>query len=110
MAFLEASPYNEDHVFENDDWESMDPMPGGDESFYSDGDLDDGLFESLAIIGLAGLFLFLIMYRRRRIAERQAENNGAAAANQQQPQGNQGLFPQPGDTELPGWAVGGVGH
>jgi SEL1 protein len=98
----------------------MDPMPGGDDNFYADGDIEDGLLESLAIIALAGALALLVVYRRRRADERQANGDAGAARNgapanapvdeQGQVQPDDGLFPHPGDPEFPGWAVGGVGH
>ncbi|KAF2417431.1 HCP-like protein, partial [Tothia fuscella] len=118
-AFLEADAayHAEDHIFENDDWDSLDPMPGGDDSFYADGDIDDGILESLAIIALAGALALLVVYRRRRADERNGNGNANGGANGNVVPGNQaqvqpdgGLFPQPGDPEFPGWAVGGVGH
>jgi SEL1 protein len=95
----------------------MDTMPGGDD-FLGD-DLDDGLLESVLIISLAAALAVLVMYRRRRQEERDRQQrqhgNNAAAGNVQQQNANahqqdRGLFPQPGDPEFPGWAVGGVGH
>jgi len=117
-AFLEAdaATYHDEHV-EPDDWEHMDTMPGGDD-FLGD-DLDDGLLESVLIISLAAALAVLVMYRRRRQEERDRQQrqhgNNAAVGNVQQQNANvhqqdRGLFPQPGDPEFPGWAVGGVGH
>lgn len=40
-----------------------DPMPGGDDNFD---DLDDGLLESLIIVGLAATLAFLVYYRNQR--------------------------------------------
>lgn len=95
-------------------------MPGGDDNFYADGDLDDGLLESLAIVALAGALALLVVYRRRRADERQANGEGGIGRNnapanapldqQARAPPHGGLFPQPGDPEFPGWAVGGVGH
>jgi SEL1 protein len=100
-----------------------DTMPGGDPGL---GDLDDSLFESLIIIGLAAALVFLVMYRQQRqqAARRRDEEGrrqqqqqqqppvggqGAAAVNQQQGV-DRGLFPQPGDPDAWQWAAGGVGH
>ncbi|KAL2129144.1 hypothetical protein VTI74DRAFT_8179 [Chaetomium olivicolor] len=93
-----------------------DAMPGGDPL-----DFDDGIMESVAILGLAAALVFLIMYRqqrqqqaRRREEEnrrQQAAQGGAAGGGQQQPpQQERGFFPQPGDPDFGQWAVGGVGH
>lgn len=94
-----------------------DPMPGGDSGI--EGDLDDGIIESLVIVGLAAALVFLVMYRQQRQqAARRAEENirrgqqqqqgGQDQRNipQQQPQDGQGFF-QPGAAQ---WGVGGVGH
>jgi SEL1 protein len=117
-AFLEADAaayHTDEHAYENDDW---DPMPGGDYDGAYEGDIDDGLLESIFIILLAGTLALLVVYRRRRADERQG---GAAAAqaraaggeqhnDQARGDGDGGLFPQPGDPDFAGWAVGGVGH
>ncbi|KAK3300515.1 uncharacterized protein B0H64DRAFT_381075 [Chaetomium fimeti] len=85
---------------------------------------DDGLVESVMILGLAAALVFLLMYRqqrqqaaRREEARRQQQQphqggvqGGAAAGNQQQPQQERGFFPQPGDPNFGQWAAGGVGH
>jgi SEL1 protein len=108
-AFLEAdAAYHEEHFEERDDWEHMDTMPGGDD-FYDD--LDDGILESLLIIGLAAALAVLVMYRRRRAEERERQQQ--QGDNQQPPaqaQQDGGLFPPPGDPEFLGWAAGGIGH
>lgn len=73
-----------------------DAMPGGDESYYED--VDDGLLETLIIIGLAATLAFLVYYRQqrqlqqRRVAEggRIAQNGAGAAA------AAPGQIPQPG--------------
>ena len=66
-----------------------DPMPGGDGSYYEEVEVDDGLVETLIIIGLAATLAFLVYYRqqrqlqqRRAAAEdgRMAQNNAAGAA------------------------------
>lgn len=71
--------------------------------------VDDGILESLVILGLCAALLFLIWYRQQRQQPHRREavgvlNRGAAAPAQQ------GLFPQPGDPEFAQWAPGGVGH
>ena len=95
-----------------------DDMPGGDGNL---GDLDDGIFESLVIVGLAAALVFLVLYRQQRqqAARRQEEE---ARQRQQQPQQQQandqrgqgdqdgGLFPPPGDPNFAQWAAGGIGH
>ncbi|KAL2023258.1 hypothetical protein VTK56DRAFT_3381 [Thermocarpiscus australiensis] len=94
-----------------------DTMPGGDPL-----EVDDGVLESFAILGLAAALVFLIMYRQQRQqaarrreeeARRQqhaAAQAGAAEGNQQPHQQERGFFPQPGDPNFGQWAVGGVGH
>lgn len=108
------------------------PMPGGDD-FYDD--FDDGILESLIIIGLAATLAFLVYYRQNRQLQNQGAGNlvvapapapgvGAVVAGAQpvdrvaqdppeQPiQGDEarGFFPNPGDPEFQDWVVGGVGH
>jgi SEL1 protein len=110
-----------------------DAMPGGDDSYYED--VDDGLVETLIIIGIAATLAFLVYYRQqrqlqqRRVAEggRIAQNApGAAApgraaiprptgaAGAAQPpgaaEGDRGFFPNPGDPDYAAWAAGGIGH
>ena len=104
-----------------------DPMPGGDDNFD---DFDDGLVESLVIIGLAATLAFLVYYRQqrqlqnRRAAAQAANAQNAAAvmdapqpnagagagAAQPAPDGNRGFFPNPGDPDYGQWVAGGVGH
>ncbi|KAK3945432.1 protein sel-1 1 [Diplogelasinospora grovesii] len=105
-------------------------MPGGDAGLVDD--LDDGIFESVAIVCVAALLVFLVMYRqqrqqaaRRREEEAQRQQwqqqnaqhqqpHAPAAGNQNpQPQGqggNGGFFPNPGDPNFANWLAGGVGH
>lgn len=110
-AFLEAdaAAYQGEHFDERDDWDHMDTMPGGDD-FYDD--LDDGILESLLIIGLAAALALLVMYRRRRAIdrERREQQGGNPQAPVNQAENNPALFPQPGDLDFADWAVGGVGH
>ena len=97
-----------------------DPLPGGDD-YYDD--IDEGIVESLIIIGLAGALAFLVYYRqlrqhnhRRAVEQRQLLANGQAGAPApvqpllpgQQPDG--GFFPPPGHPEHGQWVAGGVGH
>lgn len=101
-----------------------DEMPGGDPL-----DIDDGVMESVAILGLAAALVFLILYRQQRqqAVRRQEEEarrqqqqqqqqqqeqhqhqGGAGVGNQQRPP--QGFFPRPGDPDFGQWAAGVVGH
>jgi len=105
-----------------------DPMPGGDDNYD---DFDDGLIESLIIIGLAATLAFLVYYRQQR--QLQNRRNAVAAAVNAQPnapapaeaqhqapagggvaqpaaEGNGGFFPNPGDPDWNQWVAGGVGH
>ena len=105
-----------------------DPMPGGEENYD---DFDEGLLESLIIIGLAATLAFLVYYRQQRQLQNQrvveavpgvdAQRNAAVAPGaQQQPvniapvpeanEGEGGFFPIPGDPDWDQWVAGGVGH
>ena len=98
-------------------------MPGGDSDVA--GDVDDGIIESIIIVGLAAALVFLVMYRQQRQqAARRAEEHAARRRQQrhqqrhqqqQQEQGGQVAdrpqgFPQAGNPDFGQWAVGGVGH
>lgn len=117
--FLEADAAYYAEQYEPDDWDAThEPMPGGDD-FY-DEEIDDGVFETLLILGLAAALAALVWYRQLRAAEqrrRQAlqEQGMQQVLGQpaQAPQGEQhdrGLFPQPGDPAFNDWIAGGVGH
>ena len=95
-----------------------DPMPGGDD-YYDE--IDEGIVESLIIIGLAGALALLVYYRqqrqqnhRRAVAEAAIREQGAVegavpgAAPGLQPNG--GYFPPPGHPEHAQWVAGGIGH
>lgn len=99
-----------------------DTMPGGDSDVA--GDIDDGIFESLVIVGLAAALVFLLLYRQQRQAQARrdeenarqqqqqrqpvpaARNNNPHAAAPAQPAPEGDFFPPPE------WAPGpgGVGH
>ena len=88
-------------------------MPGGDNEFYDEA--DEGIVESLIILGLAFTLAFLVYYRQQRQgnARRAREQQGSEPEQQPAPpQGQQddGFFPRPGDPEFAAWAAGGVGH
>ena len=85
-------------------------MPGGDDYYDK---IDEGLVESLIIIGLASALVFLVYYRQQRTLNhrRAAEQQGQAPAQPlpgQQPDG--GFFPPPGDPNFNQWVAGGFGH
>jgi SEL1 protein len=119
-------PYYGDADFDENYLPENDPIPGGDaDGFYDD--VDDGIIESLVIIGLAGALVFLIYYRQRhQLAHRGGEAAAGAQAEQPvqgqqqgreqgQQQENIGPFPRPGDpnfndANFNDWAAGAVGH
>jgi len=129
--FLEADAAMYAQEFEADDWgDGHDQhMPGGDDEYWGEGDVDDeGLLETLLIGGLVAALGGLIYFRQQqqRLAEqrrRQQEqpqvgegeqqqapglqDQPVAAAPGQQPDG--GFFPQPGDPNWNAWVAGGVG-
>lgn len=87
-------------------------------------DIDDGVMESLVIVGLAAALAFLVYYRQQRqqAHQRQEEEarrrqqgdqggqvvGGGGAPAPQQP--DRGMFPRPGDPEFANWVAGGIGH
>jgi SEL1 protein len=101
--------YDDNYLPEND------PMPGGDADGLYD-DIDDGIIDSLLILGLVLALLGLIYWRQQHQAAHQRDadaaraQEGAAPEGQQPLQEDRGLFPQPGDPEFGQWVVGGVGH
>jgi SEL1 protein len=97
---------------DDDDWYNAGSTPGGD---YDELEFDeDGLIESLLIIGAAALLMILVVYRRRRQEERERERLGlpAGAPVPGAVVGgvDGGLFPGRGDDEFGNWVAGGVGH
>lgn len=121
--FIEADAAYYDQM-EADDWDPShdhhDTMPGGDADYF-DEEIDDGILESLLIVGLAAVLAALVYYRQQRQAEarrrQEQEVNGgnvAVAVEQVAPvegqQADGGFFPQPGDPQFLNWAAGGVGH
>jgi SEL1 protein len=111
---------------------NSDPMPGGEDNYD---DFDDGLLESLIIIGLAATLAFLVYYRQQRQLQNRRVALAAQAANAQQNarapagaeplaaaqgaeagvaqpvgDGDRGFFPNPGDPDWNQWVAGGVGH
>ncbi|RDL42386.1 HCP-like protein [Venustampulla echinocandica] len=112
----------DDHPYYGDDYDDNllpenDPMPGGDADGLYDDIIEDGIVESLIIIGLAATLVFLIYYRQqqqlahRRAAGAQAGDQPGAQGQEQHPQQeDRGLFPRPGDPAFGQWVAGGVGH
>lgn len=95
-------------------------MPGGDD-YYEE--FDEGVLESLIILGIAGALAFLVYYRQLRL-----QNHRRAVEQQQLQQANGqlggaapvapvpgqqrdgGFFPPPGDPDHGQWVAGGIGH
>ena len=91
-------------------------MPGGDD-YYDE--VDEGILESLIILGIAGTLAFLVYYRQlrlqnhRRAVEQQRQADGQVGGEVpvvpgQQPDG--GFFPAPGHPDRGQWVAGGIGH
>lgn len=81
-------------------------MPGAGDDFYDI--IDDGILDSLIIIGLVAALAFLVYYRQQRQLNGRRERDA-----QQRPQGQQadgGFFPPAGDPGFGEWVAGGVGH
>jgi SEL1 protein len=102
-----------------------DPMLGGDAEYFED--FDDGLVETLIIIGLAATLAFLVYLRQQRMQQgRRAQPQAAPAApgqpavnaqqqaevqrQEQQDAAAGGFFPAPGDPDWNQWVAGGIGH
>ena len=115
--FLEADMAYYEQLYEPDDWEAQQHMPGDE---YLGDEIDDGIIETLLIGGLVAALAWLIYYRQQqqRLAEqrrRRGEGEGGVQnqgqdgvpAPGQQPDG--GFFPQPGDPNRNAWIAGGVG-
>jgi len=92
-----------------------DQMPGGDDYYDA---IDEGLVESLIILGLAAALIYLVYYRQQRTlnhrrAMEQQGGQGVAAPPMQPLPGQQadgGFFPPPGDPNFNQWVAGGIGH
>lgn len=84
-------------------------ITGSDGEPFGDEFDDEGVLDSLIILGLAAVIVFLIYYRQQRQrAHRQAEEEAAARAGLVPP-----LMPQPGapgDPQFQPWGAGGLGH
>ncbi|KAK1020616.1 ERAD-associated protein, partial [Friedmanniomyces endolithicus] len=134
--FLEADAQMYGQDYEADDWGrgEEERMMGSDgQDFWgAEGDIDDGLLETLLIGGLVAALGWLVWYRvqQQRAAEERRRREGVeggqapavvpAGAGEgqqrappppapgQQPDG--GFFPQPGDPNWGAWVAGGVGH
>lgn len=86
-----------------------DTITGSDGEPFGDEFDDEGVLDSLIILGLAAVIVFLIYYRQQRQrAHRQAEEEAAARAGLVPPP-----MPQPGapgDPHFQAWGAGGLGH
>lgn len=108
-------PYYADADYDAEYLPDNDPMPGGDADGLYDDLIDDGILESLIIIGLAAALVFLVYYRQQhQLAHRRDEDAARAQAGEQpipqQPQADGGFFPQRDNPEFANWAAGGIGH
>ncbi|KAF1985638.1 HCP-like protein [Aulographum hederae CBS 113979] len=109
-------PYDPADDPELDDWDAATTAgsPDGGDGYYED-EYDDGFFESLIIISLAGLLAFMLYYRQQRALQHRREQE-EAAAGQGQGNGNaaqgedRGMMPEAGEPGWWDWAAGGVGH
>ena len=111
--------YYGDNDYDDNYLPDNDPMPGGDaDGLYDDTPFDDGILESIVIVGLAAALVVLIWYRqqhqqahrREEEAARAGQGDQAVPAQNGQQQADRGVFPQPGDPEFGQWVAGGVGH
>ena len=84
-------------------------------------DIEDGILESLVIVGLAAGLVFLLYYRQlvhARAVQNQQANGANAAGLPDQPgqeaappdRGERGFFPNPGEPEFQQWIAGGIAH
>ena len=109
----------------DEDDEAADPTQdtlGGATEAYDDL-VEDGIIESLIIIGLAAALAFLVYYRQQRqlnhqrgLQEHGRPNGNADAgrivqqARQDIQEQDRGFFPRPEDPEFGQWVAGGVMH
>ncbi len=90
-------------------------MPGGDDDWYDDA--NEGILDSLIIVGLLAALAFLVYYRQQRQINHQRavqEQNQAQReqGQEQRPQEQQdrGMFPREDDPDFMPWVAGGIGH
>ncbi|KAL8784573.1 MAG: hypothetical protein Q9195_008998 [Heterodermia aff. obscurata] len=81
---------------------ASDPMPGAGDDFYDV--IDDGILDSLVIIGLVAALAFLVYYRQQR------QLNGQRGEQRPGQQADGGFFPPQGEPGFGEWVAGGVGH
>ncbi|TLS23517.1 uncharacterized protein PpBr36_05715 [Pyricularia pennisetigena] len=124
-----ANFLREDYFFEDDahfDDNFDHTMPGGDAALPAE--LDEGLVETLIILGLAAALAFLVYYRQHRQQQHREENarrlgaaiqqqalqqqaaviGGAAGAGGNAQADDRGVFPPPDDPEFRQWVAGGI--
>lgn len=101
--------YPRDREFEDNLLPENNPMLVGNTDGLYDDNAEDGVLESLIILGLCAALVFLILYRQQRQQPQRREaaeiQNGGLAAPEQQ-----GIFPNRGEPEFAQWAAGGIGH
>lgn len=112
--------YYGDNGYDDNYLPETDPMPGGDVDGLYEDIIDDGILESIIILGLAAVLVVLIYYRQQhQLAHRRGEEAARGqqvdqaaqdGQRQQPPHEDRGVFPQPGDLEFGQWVAGGVGH
>lgn len=105
---------------------------GSSGTYYDDIDVDfeDGVLESLIILGLAATLVVLVYVRQQRALRRGAQQqqqqgqqqqpgagglgnanvNANANGNNNAGDNDRGLFPRPGEPDFAQWAAGAVGH
>lgn len=104
--FLQDGPPQYEDDYDDDFLPRNNPMPGGDSDAVYEDLIDEGIIETLIILGLAAALVWLIYYRQaRQLAHRRAEE-----ARIGQPGPARGLFPAPDDPAFRDWVAGGIGH
>ena len=126
-----ADPHPYYHGEEDDYDESIpDGVPAVEGDEYYD-HIDEGMIESLIIVGLAAALVWLIYYRQQRALQGQAQGQrqgqdqpagmpggGHGQEEDRVPEGERlpgqqadgGFFPPPDDPAFGPWVAGGVGH
>lgn len=117
--FLQDDAYYYEDAMYDDIYD--DAMPGGDAPHYHGEAEDDGLVDTMVIMGLALSLAFFVYYRQqreraeqaRRQREQQQQGGNAGGGGGPQAaaaQNNNGFFPPAGDPNFNQWVAGGVGH
>ncbi|KAB8446198.1 hypothetical protein FH972_025180 [Carpinus fangiana] len=114
---------------QQDEWDTAAGGVHGDGPDVLYAEIDDGIVEMFAILGLAGALAFLVYYRQqavnrvRRAREEEQQQpppprnqgHGQADENEEarrrrEDEAQRGMFPGPGDPAQMDWVVGGIGH